>query len=124
MTTGDLRLRVTLASAPAIAALGAGGFWVAGAPAALGVVAGAGLGLGHFWWLARSAAGIVGGVGRPALAWRALAAIRLLAAWVVLVGLFTSGLVHPVAVVIGFVIVPVALVAEGLRGAARSEEAR
>jgi hypothetical protein len=120
MRIDDLRLQVTLAGVPAGAALAAGGFWIAGPEAGLGVAAGAGLGLGNFWWMTRGVAAVARGV-RPVAGWHLLATVRFLVLLIALAGLLRFGLVHPVAVVVGLVVMPAALVAAGLRAAARSE---
>jgi ATP synthase I chain len=116
MTGRDLATSVTLPTAMAavVASLAAG--WVGGMPGALGVLTGGGLGLAGFRLLTRRVRAAAAG---PALAapWAILAALR----FAVVVGaaalLFVHGWAHPVAWLVGYSLLPVVLVVQGLRGA-------
>ena len=51
--TADLAARVTWTGAATVAALAAGAWWLAGVPAAAGVIGGGGIAVVNFRWLAR-----------------------------------------------------------------------
>jgi hypothetical protein len=113
-----LSAAVTTGTALAVAALGTGAAVLAGGPAALGVAAGAGLGMVGFWRLTRDAeracAVLLGG-GRARVGWLAGAGARLLGLGAGLGALLASGWTHPVGVVVGLAVVPTAVVVQGLR---------
>ena len=113
MTPSDLTSRVSRDACVMGVAL-------AGLDGALGAAAGAGIAVGNFRWLAsRVTAGLDAGSAVRAL-WTLGAVLRLgaLAAAVALV--LVSGYAHPLAVVAGLSVLPVAVVVHGLR-AAREE---
>lgn len=119
MTPTDLRTRVIVTSALVLAGLAGVAVWLAGPAAALGLLASGGLTLGNFWWLARGVTATTDAVvGRRAgAAWVLAAAVRFAALAVALGVLLASGLVDPLGVVAGVVVLPCALVAGGLRAA-------
>ncbi len=114
----ELRARVTLVGAATTVGLAAAAYGLAGPPQGLGVAAAGGLTLANFWWLVHNAstvAGIPSGPGR--LVWAAATGARLLALVTVLALLLASGLVHPVAFVVGLAIVPGVVIVLGLHAA-------
>lgn len=117
MTPSELTARVTwqTCALTMILALPAG--WLGGRDAALGVLAGGALAIGNFRWLVARAvmASSAGGAG-----WVVGAALRFLAFLAVCAGLLASGLVHPVALLGGFIVLPCDVLLEGAR-AAREE---
>jgi ATP synthase I chain len=117
----ELRARVTLASAATTAVLAGLAYGLAGPAAGLGVAAAGGLTLANFWWLVHNAA-VVAGIGHASrrLVWTVVSGVRLLALVAVLALLLASGLVHPVAFVVGLAIVPGAVIVLGLRAACRA----
>jgi|GEM_PF-1427168 len=121
MTTSELSVRVTVESAIASGALALVALAGWGPGAAAGVAAAGALAILNFRWLARGAA-LAAGAGRerrPA-AWALAAAGRFAAVLAVLAALLASGWVHPVGVVAGLTVLPLAVVVRGL-GAARKE---
>lgn len=117
MTASELTARVTATTALAALPLALVGAWLAGAPGALGVVAGAGLGLGSFRLLAARVAAMDGA---PATGWLLTAALRFAGVAGIAIVLLGRGWAHPLALVAGYSALPVALVLHGLR-AAREE---
>lgn len=120
MTPSDLTSRVSRDACVMGVALAGPAAWLAGLDGALGAAAGAGIAVGNFRWLAsRVTAGLDAGSAVRAL-WTLGAVLRLgaLAAAVALV--LVSGHAHPLAVVAGLSVLPVAVVVHGLR-AAREE---
>lgn len=120
MTPTHFLTRVTLDSAIALLAMALAAAWLGGTAACLGLLSGGGLGLGNLWWLAGGALAVSRGDtsrGR----WPLAAAARFAAFAVVAALVLLTGLAHPVALVVGLTVLPCALVAEGLRGAARAD---
>jgi ATP synthase I subunit len=115
----DLRLRVTMATTIAVAALALPAAWLAGPSGAIGVLAAGVLTVGNFWWLSRAAAG----AGDPAAprrevaGWMLGAGARYALLFVAFAALCAGGYAHPVAVVVGLGVLPCALIAQGLRSA-------
>ena len=115
----ELRQRVTLETAIAIAALAVPAAWLAGPPAAIGVLAAGLLTIGNFWWLSRAASA----AGDPATGrvlaggWMLLTGARYILLFAAFAGLCAAGYAHPVAVVIGLTVLPCALIFRGLRTA-------
>jgi hypothetical protein len=117
----ELRARVTLVSTATAAVLAGLAYGLAGPAAGLGVAAAGALTLANFWWLVHNAGAVADVV--PAsrrLVWVVASGVRLLALVAVLALLLASGLVHPVAFVVGLVIVPGAVIVLGLRAACRA----
>ena len=115
MTASELTARVTLTTAIAVLPLTLAGTWLGGVPGALGVLAGGALALGSFRALAaRATAATV------STAWLLTAALRFAAVAAVAALLFVQGWAHPLAVLAGYTVLPVMLVAQGLRLARES----
>lgn len=109
---------MTAESAVATAALALLAWGVGGSPAGLGVTAAGAATIANFWWLARGASSTVGaGSPHAVLAWTLAAGLRFVVLLATFALLFTSGWVHPVAVLTGLTVVPCALVFEGLHAA-------
>jgi hypothetical protein len=121
MTVSELTTGVTRWTALAVllAALAAG--WVGGAPGALGVLAGGALALLSFRLLAARLRAVTAAqtAGAP---WPVLAALRFAVVAGVAAMLFAGGWAHPVAWLVGYTALPLAVVLQGLRLA--SEESR
>ena len=116
MTPARFLTRVTLETSIAVLALAFAATWVFGARAGLGVIAGGAFALGNVWWLARGALSI----SDPKLAqarWSLSVALRFLALAAAVGVVLGTGLAHPVALVVGLTVLPLALIVEGLRGA-------
>ncbi len=112
----ELRARVTLSSAAATAVLAGLALGLGGPAAALGVAIAGALMLANFWWLVRNATAVAGpGAAPQRYLWALAAGARFLALLAALVLLFASGIVHPIAFVVGLAVVPGALVVQGLR---------
>jgi hypothetical protein len=116
MTGRDLATSVTLPTAIAAVVVSLAGGWAGGAPGALGVLTGGALGLAGFRLLARRVRAAAAGPA-PAAPWVALAALRFAAVAGVAALLFVHGWAHPVAWLVGYSLLPVVLVVQGLRGA-------
>ena len=114
MTSSDLTTSVTRRTAAAVAVLMLAGGWLGGAPGAAGVLAGGALALGSFRWLA---ARVVAVSVNPAMAsaWVAVTGVRLAAVAALAAIAFAGGWVHPIALLAGYTVLPVALVMQGLR---------
>jgi hypothetical protein len=114
MTAADLTSGVTQRTVLVglVAALGAGA--LAGLPGALGVLAGGALALVSFRVLAARVRALAGpdGVRTP---WLVLAGLRFVVVSGVAVVLFVGGWAHPVAWLVGYSILPFAVVMQGLR---------
>jgi len=112
----ELAAKVTWSGGLTVAAITAGAWWVAGAPAAAGVGGGGAIALLNFRWLARDVSrataligegGItVGRIGRVGL--------RQVVTFGALGVLIAQGWAHPVAVGIGLAALPPVLLAQGL----------
>jgi len=112
----ELAAKVTWSGGLTVAAITAGAWWVAGAPAAAGVGGGGAIALLNFRWLARDVSrataligegGItVGRIGRVGL--------RQVVTFGALGVLIAQGWAHPVGVGIGLAVLPPVLLAQGL----------
>ena len=114
MTTSSLTRRVILDGTLLAVALGLGGAWIGGRTVLFGILAGAILALGDFWWLSARLDDI-GGAAPAAIAWLGAAGLRLAGVAVAVAVLFVTGWFHPVGLVAGLAVLPCALVARGLR---------
>ena len=116
MAIAELAAKVTWSGGLTVAAITAGAWWVAGAPAAAGVGGGGAIALLNFRWLARDVSrataligegGItVGRIGRVGL--------RQVVTFGPLGVLIAQGWAHPVGVGIGLAALPPVLLAQGL----------
>ena len=115
----ELRLRVTMETAIVVAVLALPAAWLAGAPAAVGVLAAGALAVGNFWWLARAAAnaGDPAAPRREVAGWVLGAGARFAVLFAAFAALCAGGYAHPVAVVVGLSVLPCAVIAQGLRSA-------
>ena len=114
MTSSDLTTSVTRRCAVAVAVLALAGGWLGGAPGAAGVVAGGALALGSFRWLVARVVAVSAG---PTLlsGWIAVTGLRFAAVAALAAIAFAAGWVHPIALLAGYTVLPVALVTQGLR---------
>ena len=114
----ELKTRITITSAALAGALALAAAYLGGVSAALGIAAGAVLALGDFWWLAARVGALLspeavwGGSG-----WLLATTLRFIALTAGAAVVLVTGVVHPVALVVGFTVLPVVLVAQGLRAA-------
>jgi hypothetical protein len=92
-------------------------------PAALGLAAAGAISAFNFRGLTRGALWALGGA-QPSGLWIIATGTRFLLLMAAVALLFASGTAHPVAVVAGLGVLPVVLVAHGLRGARRLEVTR
>ena len=124
--TSDLRLRVTMETAIAVAALALPAAWFAGPSGAVGLLAAGALTAGNFWWLSRAAASASDPAAprRDVAGWVFGAGVRFAVLFFAFAALCAGGYAHPVAVVIGLTVLPCALIAQGLRSAREPEETR
>jgi hypothetical protein len=118
MSPADLTSRVSRDACVLGVALAGPAAYLAGAPAALGALAGAGLAVGNFRWLAASAArALDAGPARPL--WTIGAALRFGAVVAACGALLATGAAHPVALLAGLTMLPCAVVARALSAARR-----
>ena len=116
MTASELTARVTVATAIAVPPLALGGGWLGGGPGVIGVLAGGALALFSFRRLvARVTAATAPGAG-----WLVTAALRFTVVTAAAAVLFVTGWAHPVAVLVGYSVLPVMVVVHGLRLARES----
>lgn len=114
MTATELTTGVTRRTVPAVLVAALAGGWLGGAPGALGVLTGGALGLLSFRLLA-ARLGAVAAAGTAAGApWPLLAGLRFAAVAAVAALLFVHGWAHPVAWLVGYSALPVAVVLQGL----------
>ena len=106
--------RVTIDAAVLAVALALGGAWFGGRSVCLGILAGALLALGDFWWLSARLDAVATSA-PSAVAWLATAGLRLAGVAIAVAVLFVTGFFHPVGLVSGLAVLPCALVARGLR---------
>lgn len=112
----SLPWRVTRSCALALVPLVGVAAYVAGWPAALGVIGGTGIAAGSFCWLAagsRRALDLFQG-GRAHPLWLLGLALRHLSMFAVLAGLLWSGYVDPLALIVGLSLFPPVLIAQAL----------
>src|SRR3989442_14322758 len=117
MTPSELTTRVTLAACAGVGALAAVGAWLGRAAAGLGVVAGGVPAVLTFRWLVARASAATAAGNAAASAWLVGAGLRFAACTVACALLLTTGWAHPVALVVGFTVLPCDLIARGLAGA-------
>jgi hypothetical protein len=120
MTPGELKARVTVATCAGALVMAAPLAWLAGSPAALGILAGGALAVVNFRSLAARADVAAAAPGLAGALWYVGAALRFALVAVVAGLLFVSGWAHPVALLAGITVLPCALLAFGLQ-AARQE---
>jgi hypothetical protein len=119
MTPTDLTSRVSRDACVLGVALAGPAAYLAGTSAAVGALAGAGLALGNFRWLAASAArALDAGPARPL--WTVGAALRFGALVAACGALLATGAAHPVALLAGLSVLPCAVIGRAL-SAARQE---
>lgn len=120
MTPGELKARVTGVTCAGAVLMALPVAWLAGASAALGILAGGALAVVNFRSLAARADVAAAAPGLAGAVWYVGAALRFVLVAAVAGLLFVSGWAHPVALLAGFTVLPCALVALGLH-AARQE---
>lgn len=115
MAIAELAAKVTWSGSLTVAAITAGAWWLAGAPAAAGVGGGGAIALLNFRWLAREVSRAtapiaegrgLGRIGRMGL--------RQMVTFGALGVLIAQGWAHPVAVGVGLAALPPVLLAQGL----------
>ena len=119
----ELRLRVTVATTIVVIALTLPAAWLAGSPAAIGVLAAGALTVGNFWWLSR-AASTASDPTTPRVevaGWVLGAGARFTVLFAAFAALCAGGYAHPVALVVGLSALPCALIAQGLRSARETD---
>ena len=122
MIASDLTRGVTQRTALAVVVAAVAAGWLGGGPSVLGVVAGGALALGSFRLLAARLGAVVA-AGSPLTApWSLLAGLRFAVVAGVAGLLFVQGWAHPVAWLVGYSALPLAVVLQGLRVA--GEESR
>jgi hypothetical protein len=114
MTRRELTTGVTQQTAVAVAVAAIGGAWIGGGPGAVGVLSGGALGLVGFRLLAARVRALAAGP-MPAAPWALLASLRFAAVSGVAALLFVGGWAHPVAWLVGYSALPLAVVLQGLR---------
>jgi ATP synthase I subunit len=105
--------RVTVETGITVVVLAFGAAWLFGMRAGIGIAAGGLLGVGNLWWLASAALGALDGQ----RGWPVTAGLRFAAVAGAAAVMFATGLAHPVAVVVGFTVVPCELIVRGLLSA-------
>jgi ATP synthase I chain len=127
MTPSELRARVTLDTCAAAALLAAPSAWIGGASAGLGVLAGGVLAILNFRWLvaratvATAALSAAPGTGSTAASvWLVGSGLRFGASLAACTLLLVTGWGHPIALLMGFTLLPCDLIVRGL-AAARGE---
>ncbi len=124
MTASELTSGVTRRTALAVLVAAIAGGWLGGMPGALGVLAGGALGLVSFRLLAaRLRAVAAAGPAPPGAPWPLLAGLRFAAVAGVAAVLFVTGWAHPVAWLVGYTALPLAVVVQGLRLARQERSA-
>jgi ATP synthase I chain len=115
MGRSDLTSRVSRDACVLGAALTAPAAWLGGMDGALGAAAGAGIAVVNFRWLASRVGATLAAasVERPGRALAVVLRLGALAAAVAL--LLVSGHADPLAIVVGLSVIPVTVIAEGLR---------
>jgi hypothetical protein len=118
---GDFTTRVTRSTAVVVLVAALAGGWLGDAPGAFGVLAGGALGLVSFRLLAARVAAATASPGSMA-PWPVVAALRFAAVSGVAAVLFVGGWAHPVAWLVGYSALPLAVVLQGLRLARQEAE--
>jgi hypothetical protein len=122
MTERRLTTGVTQQTALAALVAALAGGWLGGAAGALGVLTGGALALLSFRLLAARMAAV--GVGSTLAApWALMAGLRFAAVSGAALALVAAGWAHPIAWLVGYSLLPVAVVTQGLR-LAREESRR
>jgi hypothetical protein len=121
MTVSELTTGVTRRTTLAVLLAALAGGWLGGAPGALGVLAGGALALLSFRLLAARLRAVAAAE-TPGVPWPVLAGLRFAVVAGVAAMLFVSGWAHPVAWLVGYSALPLAVVLQGLRRA--GEESR
>ena len=116
MAITELAAKVTWSGGLTVAAITAGAWWVAGAPAAAGVGGGGAIALLNFRWLARdvSRATALIGEGGITVVRIGRVGLRQVVTFGALGVLIAQGWAHPVGVGIGLAALPPVLLAQGL----------
>ena len=114
MTSSDLTTSVTRRTVAAVVVLMVAGGWLGGVPGAAGVLAGGALALGSFRWLAARVRAVTADAAMSS-GWVAVTGLRLAAVAALAALAFAAGWVHPIALLAGYTVLPVALVTQGLR---------
>ena len=112
MIRNSVSLRVAVETCALGGAVAIPAAWLGGAGAALGVLAGSGLAVLNFIWLARGVTRASADTSR--VVWVLASSLRMMAVAGVFAGLLATGAIHPLALVIGLTALPCALVARGL----------
>jgi hypothetical protein len=127
MTPSELRGRVTLDTCAAAALLAAPTAWIGGATVGLGLLAGGVLAILNFRWLvarataATAALSATPGTGSAAASvWLVGSGLRFGASLAACTLLLATGWAHPIALLVGFTLLPCDLIVRGL-AAARAE---
>jgi len=123
MTASDLTTGVTQQAALVVLAAAVAGGWLGGAPGSLGVLAGGALGLGSFRLLTARLRTVAAAGPVLAAPWSVLAGLRFAAVAGVAALLFANGWAHPVAWLVGYSALPLAVVLQGLRLAREERDA-
>jgi hypothetical protein len=111
MTRRELTTEVTRQTLLAVLVAAVAGGWLGGASGALGVLTGGALGLIGFRWLAVR----VRAMATATAPWAMVASVRFGAVSGAAALLFIGGWAHPVAWLVGYSALPLALVLQGLR---------
>jgi hypothetical protein len=123
MIMSKLTTRVTIHGALAIVGTALLAGWLAGGAASAGVVAGGALALLDFRWLTRSASAAAAALtgGRARVGWMLAAPARLLSMFGAISLIIVSGRVAPLAVMAGLAVLPLVVIAQGLRAAREAD---
>ena len=117
MTPTDLTSRVSRDACVLGAAVAALAAYAGGLDGALGAAAGTAIAVGNFRWLAARATAADGPGATARSLWSLVAALRLAAVVAALGLVLASGHAHPLGVMAGLSVLPVAVVVQGLRSA-------
>jgi ATP synthase I chain len=124
MTPSELRGRVTLDTCGAAALLAAPTAWIGGATVGLGLLAGGVLAILNFRWLvarataATAALSATPGTGSAAASvWLVGSGLRFGASLAACTLLLATGWAHPIALLVGFTLLPCDLIVRGLAAA-------
>jgi hypothetical protein len=113
MAPSDLCPRVIRLTAAAIALLALAAGWIVGTAALVGVVAAGSLTVANFWCLGRLAGRVRAGSRGVMI----VACLRFVALALAFIAVCASGWAHPGALLAGLVVLPAAVIVEGLRAA-------
>jgi hypothetical protein len=117
MVRNDLTSRVSRDACVLGVALTAPAAWLGGIDGALGAAAGAGLAIGNFRWLAARVTAAVDAASTQRVLWTLGAALRLAALAGAVILALVSGHAHPLGIVAGLSVIPITVIAQGLRDA-------